>query len=137
VGAFRLEGPARSVAAPRVVDITDEVVRAVQDSGVSDGICCVYSLRTTSVIRVNEFEAGLLEDFARLLCFFERDDAENDDARCKSMLLGPAGETIPVANGKLCLGTWQRVLFLELNGRSGGRWTVQIVGSGHAPSTMT
>jgi secondary thiamine-phosphate synthase enzyme len=142
VSAFRLVGPESSIGPPSVVDITEEVVDAVQESGVSEGICCVYSLHTTAVIRVNEFEAGIVDDFTRLLGFLapatassghdrweNRDDPRNEDARCTSMLLGPAGESIPVADGKLCLGTWQRVLFLELDGLRSGRWTVQVVGS--------
>ena len=45
-----------------------------------------------------------------------------------SMLLGPAGEAIPVQNGELCLGQWQRVLFLELDRERDRRWLVKVVG---------
>ena len=43
------------------------------------------------------------------------------------MLLGPAGESIPVSEGELILGRWQRVLFVELDG-SHGSWLVEVVG---------
>jgi thiamine phosphate synthase YjbQ (UPF0047 family) len=46
-----------------------------------------------------------------------------------SMLLGSAGEAIPVRDGELCLGTWQRVLFLELDRERERRWIVQVVGN--------
>ena len=46
-----------------------------------------------------------------------------------SMLLGSAGESIPVAEGRLQLGTWQRVLFLELDRERDRRWVVQVVGT--------
>ena len=60
---------AELAAAPafRVVDITDEVEDAVRAAGVTDGLACVYSPATGSVVRVHELESGLLEDFARLL----------------------------------------------------------------------
>jgi thiamine phosphate synthase YjbQ (UPF0047 family) len=44
------------------------------------------------------------------------------------MLLGTAGESIPILNGELQLGTWQRVLFLELDRERDRRWIVQVVG---------
>jgi thiamine phosphate synthase YjbQ (UPF0047 family) len=46
-----------------------------------------------------------------------------------SMLLGSAGESIPVRDGVLALGQWQRVLFLELDRERDRRWLVQVVGS--------
>jgi thiamine phosphate synthase YjbQ (UPF0047 family) len=45
-----------------------------------------------------------------------------------AMLLGPAGESIPVRDAELCLGTWQRVLFIELDRERDRRWLVQVVG---------
>jgi thiamine phosphate synthase YjbQ (UPF0047 family) len=53
----------------------------------------------------------------------------NGPAHCMSMLLGSAGEAIPIRAGELCLGTWQRVLFLELDRERDRRWLVQVVGS--------
>ena len=131
-------------------DITDEVSEAVRESGIRDGIVCVYSPHTTCCVRVNEFEAGFLDDFAGLLrklvpsdgyyahddwdrrtenLYKEDMDAGNGHAHCMSMLLGSAGESIPVQNGELCLGTWQRVLFLELDRERERRWIVQVVGT--------
>jgi secondary thiamine-phosphate synthase enzyme len=131
-----------------VTDITDEVAVAVRESGVEDGICTVYSPHTTCSVRVNEWERGFLEDFAVMLKRLvptenydandERNRAENipledhgigiGHAQSMSMLLGPAGESIPVREGELCLGAWQRVLFLELKSEHGRRWLVQVVG---------
>jgi thiamine phosphate synthase YjbQ (UPF0047 family) len=45
-----------------------------------------------------------------------------------SLLMGPAGESIPLREGELCLGTWQRVLFIELDRSRERRWLVQVVG---------
>jgi secondary thiamine-phosphate synthase enzyme len=133
-----------------ITDITEDVQECVRASGVSDGIACVYSPHTTCSVRVNEWEAGFLEDFAALLRrlvpsehYYAHDDWDrrtenicpedmeigNGHSHCMSMLLGPAGESIPVRDGELCLGTWQRVLFLELDRERDRRWLVQVVGT--------
>ena len=49
----------------------------------------------------------------------------NGHAHCMSMILGSAGESIPVGDGELCLGPWQRVLFIELDRSRPRRWLVQ------------
>jgi secondary thiamine-phosphate synthase enzyme len=150
VKVFQGEKRLRTEGGLSVRDITDEVAEAVRESGVRDGIVCVYSPHTTCCVRVNEFEDGFLEDFATLLrrlvpseTYYAHDDLRrrtenlderetelgNGHAHCMSMLLGSAGEAIPVREGELCLGTWQRVLFLELDRERERRWLVQVVGS--------
>ena len=64
---FQRETHVRTVGGLAVRDITDEVTEVVHESGVQDGIACVYSPHTTCCVRVNEFERGFLEDFAELL----------------------------------------------------------------------
>jgi secondary thiamine-phosphate synthase enzyme len=148
VGTSQYKAHLRTAAGLTVTDITDEVQEAVTRSGISDGICCVNSPHTTCSVRVNEWERGLLEDFAVLLrrlvppehyahdewdrgtenMHAEDTEASNRHVNCMSMLLGPAGEAIPVRGGELLLGRWQRVLFLELDRERHRRWTVQVVG---------
>jgi secondary thiamine-phosphate synthase enzyme len=150
VKVFQGERRLRTEGGLSVRDITDDVAEAVRESGIRDGIVCVYSPHTTCCIRVNEFEGGALEDFAKLLrrlvpseTYYAHDDWDrrteniceedmelgNGHAHCMSMLLGGAGESIPVRDGELCLGTWQRVLFFELDRERDRRWLVQVVGS--------
>ena len=141
--------PAREAAEDNrglsVRDITDEVAAAVKESGVRDGIVCVYSPHTTCCVRVNEFEDGFLEDFTALSRASSRatsttrtttgtphgehlrggHDRRERPSHCMSMLLGSAGEAIPIRDGELCLGTWQRVLFLELDRERDRRWIVR------------
>ena len=149
VKVFQHEKRLRTTGGLSVRDITDEVAAAVKESGVRDGIVCVYSPHTTCSVRVNEWERGFLEDFAVLLKrlvptehYYAHDDWDrrtenvceedmevgNGHSHCMSMLLGPAGESIPVRDGELCLGQWQRVLFLELDRERDRRWLVQVVG---------
>jgi secondary thiamine-phosphate synthase enzyme len=150
VKVFQGERRLRTEGGLSIRDITGDVAEAVRESGVRDGIACVYSPHTTCCVRVNEFENGFLEDFAELLRrlvpserYYAHDDWDrrteniceedmelgNGHAHCMSMLLGSAGESIPVRDGELCLGTWQRVLFLELDRERDRRWLVQAVGS--------
>jgi secondary thiamine-phosphate synthase enzyme len=131
-------------------DITDEVNEVVRESGIKHGIACVYSPHTTCCVRVNEFETGFFEDFARVLkrliphdTYYAHDDWDrrteniceedmefgNGHSHCMSMLLGSAGESIPVADNELQLGQWQRVLFIELDRERDRRWLVKVVGS--------
>ena len=147
---FQREVQLRTAGGFTVTDITDEVQEAVRESGISNGICCVYSPHTTCSVRVNEWERGFLEDFAAMLKrlipvenYYAHDDWDrrtenicpedmevgNGHAHCMSMLLGSAGESVPVRDGELCLGTWQRVLFVELDRERDRRWIVQVVGT--------
>ena len=137
--AYQQETQLRTAGGLSVKDITAEVQEAVVASGIKNGICSVYSPHTTCSVRVNEFETGFLEDFALLLKklvpsdnYYAHDDWDrrtenvvpedmdfgNGHSHCMSMLLGPAGESIPVRDGDLCLGTWQRVLFLVARPRA-------------------
>jgi secondary thiamine-phosphate synthase enzyme len=150
VKVFQGEQRLRTEGGLSVRDITDDVAEAVRESGIRNGIVCVYSPHTTCCVRVNEFEDGFLADFATMLRrlvpsegYYAHDDWDrrtenicekdmqlgNGHAHCMSMLLGSAGEAIPVRDGELCLGTWQRVLFLELDRERDRRWLVHVVGS--------
>ena len=146
---FQREVQLRTAGGLTVTDITDEVRAAVHESGIQDGICCVFSPHTTCSVRINEWERGFLEDFAVMLKrlvptehYYAHDDWDrrtenvseedqefgNGHSHCMSMLLGPAGESVPVREVELCLGTWQRILFLELDRERDRRWLVQVVG---------
>jgi secondary thiamine-phosphate synthase enzyme len=150
VKVFQRETQLRTAGGLTVTDITDEVQDAVRESGVLDGIACVYSPHTTCCVRVNEWETGFLEDFAELLrrlvpseSYYAHDDFDrrteniceedkeqgNGHSHCMAMLLGTAGESVPVRDGELQLGTWQRVLFIELDRERDRRWLVQVVGT--------
>ena len=147
---FQHEKRLRTAGGLAVEDITGDVQNAVRESGVTDGIACIYSPHTTCCVRVNEMETGFLEDFCDLLrrlvpseSYYAHDDFDrrtenicpetmdqgNGHSHCMAMLLGPAGESVPVRDGELQLGTWQRVLFIELDRERDRRWLVQVVGT--------
>lgn len=106
-----------------VIDITSSIERALQQSKIEDGICLVYTLHTTTGLAINESDPDLVQDILRLLAslvpqgngyLHDRSDG-NAHAHMRSMLLGNS-VVIPVEQKKLILGTWQRVLFFELDG---------------------
>ena len=106
-----------------VVDITDQVERTLRESGVENGICLVYSLHTTTGLTVNEADGALINDILDLLqriapkgAGYQHDRGDgNAHAHLQATLLGNS-VIIPVENGRLVLGTWQRILFFELDG---------------------
>jgi secondary thiamine-phosphate synthase enzyme len=118
-----------------IVDITSLVQNEVSKSGVSNGIAVVFTRHTTTAIMVNEGEKGLLDDLEDLLCRLIPRDAgykhdyidNNADSHLRAMLIGNS-VVLPITNGELDLGTWQRILFVELDGpRSNRRIAVKVI----------
>ena len=116
------------------LDITSDVEGVLRASGVRDGIVTVFSRHTTAAICIQEDEPLLLEDLREFLkrtappelhyrhndfrvrtVHMHEDESPNGHAHCLQLMLG-ASETIPVADGKLALGTWQRIFVVELDG---------------------
>ena len=119
-----------------LVDITAEVERVVEESGIQNGIALVFVPGATGAIVTIEHEPGLLEDFKRALMelipkgkgyLHDRID-DNAHSHLRATLLG-ASECFPVVNGRLVRGTWQQIFFVELDVRPRHRRViVQVVG---------
>lgn len=106
-----------------LVDITLEVQEEVRKSEITEGICLISTRHTTAGVIINENESGLKEDILDLLnklvpagAGYRHDRIDNNaDSHLRAVLLG-ASETLPVSEGKLELGTWQRIFFAEMDG---------------------
>lgn len=116
-----------------MLDITPEVSAIVSESGVSSGICVVYVPHTTAGVTINEnadpsVKADLLEVLTRLIPHVGdyRHTEGNSDAHIKASLVG-FSQIIPIANGRLALGTWQGILFCEFDGPRHRKVHVQII----------
>lgn len=118
-----------------MLPITVEVQRAVENSGIASGLCCVYSPHTTAGIAINEnADPDVTRDL--LLAMDEtfpdrevfRHMEGNSSAHLKAGLTGTS-VTIPVENGRLCLGRWQGVYFCEYDGPRQRMFYVQVVGA--------
>jgi thiamine phosphate synthase YjbQ (UPF0047 family) len=109
-----------------VLDITNDVSHAVGRSGGS-GIAYVSPNGEPSVVRVQERETGFFED---LECLLERLVPLEADERSRllSFLLGPRTEQIPFAEGRLCLGRYQRIFLVGFDERCGPDWTLTVLG---------
>lgn len=103
-----------------IIDITSKINEKID---INEGIVNIFSKHSTSAIAVNENESGLLADLEFMLkdlvsdkYSWQHDLIDNNaKSHLKSFLLS-SSETIPISNGKLDLGTWQSVFFIELDG---------------------
>lgn len=118
-----------------LVDVTDRVRAIVAESGVHDGLCCVYAHGATAAVMIQEnWDASVPTDvvnFLRALVppgiwLHDRQDG-NGDAHLKAGLVGPS-ETIPIVDGALGLSTWQGIFFCEFDGpRADRRVSVTVI----------
>jgi secondary thiamine-phosphate synthase enzyme len=131
----------------QLVDITDAVAAFVRQARLKDGLVHVFSRHTTAAVRIQEDEPLLLEDLRRFLArlappdgdyghndfrvrtqHMHPDERPNGHAHCLQLLLG-SSESVPVMNGGLLLGAWQRLFLVELDGpRPQREVLVQVLG---------
>lgn len=135
-----------TMSAPQFIDLTDQVQQIIEDSGVQSGQVTVFTQHTTAAIRINENEPELLRDFVTFLetvaptagiyrhnDFTVRtvnmtdDECANAHAHCRQLLMS-ASETIPIVDGDMCLGTWQRIFLVELDHPRERSVIVQVLG---------
>jgi len=121
-----------------IIDITKQVADAISESGISNGIITIFVSGSTGAITTIEYEPGLVKDFPDLLSRIAPDDINyeheqrwhdgNGRSHVKASLVGPS-LTVPFQDGQLLLGTWQQIIFLELDTRARTRTLVlQIIG---------
>ena len=113
----------------QIIDITRDIVAILNELNKDDetqmnnGIVNIFTKHSTSAITVNENEKGLLSDFEKVLkdVVKEKDNYKHDfidnnaASHIRAFLLG-SSETIPIVDGRLDLGTWQSIFFIELDG---------------------
>ena len=117
-----------------VVDVTGLVERAVRSSGVREGLAVVQTPHTTTAVVVNEREGRLVQDLlewsARMApegAGYRHDGTDgNAHAHLRGVLMGTS-VSVPVTEGRLALGTWQSILFVELDGPRSRRLHVQVL----------
>ena len=123
----------RSTSRRQMIDITREVASAVADAGPADGLCHVFVRHTTAAVTVNEnadpdVQRDLLAAFEAMIPAVDFRHAEgNSDAHLLSSLVGES-VALPIEKGRLALGTWQGVYFVELDGPRRRRVHVTVVG---------
>lgn len=128
-----------------IYNLTPEILPLLESSGIQNGQVLVFSRHTTTALAINEYEERLLEDLKVYLKKLAPpndkylhndlhlrdvppDEPENAHSHLMAITLSTS-EVIPVVEGKLALGTWQSVLFFELDGPRTRTVSVQISGT--------
>ena len=114
-----------------VIDITDKVEKEIN---IDDGLCIVYVPHATAGLIVNEFEPNIAQDYVTLFrTLLPKNDWRHDkiddnaEAHLLSSLFGTS-KTFIVKDGKLVLGTWQRIILCEFDGPRNRRVVVKVLG---------
>ena len=123
---FEINTPRRTCT----IDITSQVRRAVTESGLAEGAVLVYIPHTTAAVTVNEgadpdVQRDIISKLADLIPHGGnyRHLEGNSDAHIKSTLVG-VDQLVPVSEGALVLGTWQKIFFCEFDGPRKRRYYV-------------
>jgi len=114
-----------------LVDITDQVKAAVQESGLKNGLVSVYAQGATAAIMIQEnWDDSVQTDVVNFLrklipkgVWLHDQQDGNGDSHLKSGLVGPS-ETIPFIDGAIGLSTWQNIFFCEFDGPRSDRKVV-------------
>jgi len=119
-----------------IVNITELVEDAVEESGVSEGLCLVNAMHITSSVFINDNESGLHQDFMTWLeglapekpdYKHHRTGETNADAHLKRTIMGRE-VTIAITNGKLDFGPWEAIFYGEFDGQRDKRILIKIIG---------
>lgn len=128
---------------PDIIDITKKIKRIVEKSGVKNGQVFVFTQHTTAAIILQEKEKGLIKDIKshlKKLCPDDKsyyhsnspdhiiDGNSNGHSHIQHLLLGGSCETVPISNGEMLLGTYQKIFLVELDRARTRSIIVQVIG---------
>ncbi len=115
--------------------ITGQVAKAVNTSGVREGMVLVSAMHITAAVYVNDAEDGLIEDIKEWLRGLapdkdyrhHRTGEDNGSAHLKNLILHHQ-VILPITNGQLDLGPWQQVYYAEFDGQRRKRVVIKVIG---------
>jgi secondary thiamine-phosphate synthase enzyme len=121
-----------------IIDITNKICKTVSETNLKNGNVTVFVSGSTGALTTIEYEPGLIQDLPNIMeriapkdLFYEHERRWHDGnghSHIKATLIGPS-LTIPFVNGRLTLGTWQQIIFVEFDIRSRSRKIIiQIIG---------
>lgn len=119
-------------------DLTVEIAAKLAETGLQEGAVTVFVPGSTGGVTTIEYEPGAVEDFGRLMDRIAPDDVPyrhdqrwgdgNGYAHIRASLLGPS-LTVPIVEGRLTLGSWQQIVFVDFDNRPRTRTIVlQFIG---------
>ena len=117
------------------ININSPVQKAVNESGVKDGVCYVFTPHTTAAVTINEnadpdVTRDIQMELEKMVPWRDSDYRHgegNSASHIKSSMIG-ASETVLVENGRLVLGVWQSIYFCEFDGPRSRRVYVKVIG---------
>jgi secondary thiamine-phosphate synthase enzyme len=120
------------------VNITSNVRKIVEESGIKEGLCLVHAMHITASVFINDNESGLHQDFDKWLeklaphapmdQYEHNETGENNaDAHLKRQIMGRE-VIVAITNGKLDFGPWEQIFYGEFDGRRDKRILVKVLG---------
>lgn len=117
----------------QLMDVTPQVQKVIQESGISDGVCHLYVPHRTAAVFINEnADPDVARDIEATLDRLVpqagnyRHAEGNSDSHIKAVLVG-ASQSVLVEKGRLSLGRWQGIFFCEFDGPRDRRLNVKII----------
>ena len=120
------------------VNITPQVEKCLQESGIREGLALICPMHITASVFINDDESGLHQDYERWLeglaphepvsqYMHNRTGEDNADAHIKRQIMGRE-VVVAVTEGRLDFGTWEQIFYGEFDGRRKKRVLVKIIG---------
>lgn len=118
------------------INITHEVKKALEKSGIKEGMVLVSAAHITAGVYINDAEDGIIQDIDDMLerlaptgpdYRHHRTGEDNGDAHLKNILVGHQ-VIIPVTDGKLDFGPWQQVYYAEFDGQRRKKLIIKVMG---------
>ena len=120
-----------------LVNITNEVQKAIDESGIKEGIGLINAMHITASVFINDDESGLHQDYERWLeklapekpydQYQHNGFEDNADAHLKRTIMGRES-LVAINKGKLDFGTWERIFYYEFDGKRDKRVLIKIIG---------
>ena len=119
------------------INITPDVQQCIDESGIKEGLVLVNAMHITASVFINDDEPGLHHDYDKWLeklaphepvsQYRHNVGEDNADAHMKRQIMGRES-VIAITDGKLDFGTWERIFYVEFDGRRKKRVLVKIIG---------
>ena len=120
-----------------LVNITRDVEKAVEDSGVQEGLVLVNAMNITASVFINDDESGLHQDYEEWLedlapekpysRYRHNGYEDNGDAHLKRTIMGRE-TVVAITDGRLDFGTWEQIFYYEFDGKRDKRVLIKIIG---------
>ncbi len=121
----------------QIVRITEEVQRAIDESGVKEGLVLVNAMNITASVFINDDESGLHSDYEKWLeklapekpysQYNHNGFEDNADAHLKRTIMGRE-VVCAITDGRLDFGTWEQIFYYELDGKRQKHALIKIIG---------